>query len=458
MKKRISILMALIMALSLVACSSQNASDTPATTAGETTAQNAAEEKSSEASDQGQAAADGSINLTVMMPLGQWTDNFNTLIDSYKAEHPEIGTIEATFPSSDKYEDLMRAALSAGELPDIISLSYGIMQEQWFPYCADLSTDCPAYDLLTEDQVKLGTTEYGMIILPIYVEGTGILYNTKLLADAGWDHTPQTRDELAKLCADLTAAGIKPFMHQWGETYLNLFNWVGPTWLGNKEGGGMDFLNKMLAGENMDLANDKEWNDFMDTYEILIEYAQEGAIATDKWTCRNAFFLEECAMLVGEGSWETPNINNTNPDLLDHVKQDVLPCSNDPKENYLQIQTITASVTDSGDPARVAAAKDFLSYIVSSEEARVWHQDTMGSPTSIVTLELSDNLPAIAADVVNLMKEGRASESMYTYIPSVLQTDLEEAWARFVAQNFTREEFTKRYQEIFADYAAGKYN
>ena len=457
MKKRISFLMALVMAVSLTACSSSDASGVSDLVSAVSEAGGGTAAKSSMPAGQG-GAAEGSVNLTLMMPLGQWTDNFNTLIDSYKAEHPEIGSIEATFPSSDKYEDLMRAALSAGELPDIISLSYGVMQEQWFPYCVDLSTDCEAYKLLTEEQVKLGTTEYGMIIMPIYVEGTGILYNTKLLEDAGWDHTPETRDELAKLCQDLTAAGIKPFMHQWGETYLNLFNWVGPTWLGNKEGGGMDFLNKMLAGENMNLENDKEWNDFMDTYEILIQYAQEGAIATDKWTCRNAFFLEECAMLVGEGSWETPNIANTNSKLLDHVKQGVLPCSNDPEANYLQLQTIAAAVTDSKNPARVAAAKDFLSYIVSSEEARVWHQDTMGSPTSIVTLELSQNLPAIAADVVNLTKEGRASESMYSYIPSVLQTDLEEAWARFVAQNFSREEFTKRYEEIFSDYAAGNYN
>lgn len=452
MKKRMTLVMALLMSLNLAACGSSGTSQSTAAPAAENQT-----EAGSEAAPSGETEA-GSINLTVMMPLGQWTDNFNTLIDSYMAEHPEIGSIEATFPSSDKNEDLMRAALSAGELPDIISVSYGVMQEQWFPYCVDLSTDCPAYDLLTENQIRLGTTDYGMIIMPIYVEGTGILYNTKLLADAGWDHTPQTRDELAQLCADLKAAGITPFMHQWSETYLNLFNWVGPTWLGNKEGGGMDFLDRMLAGEDVDLENDKEWNDFMDVYEILIEYAQEGAIATDKWTCRNAFFLEECAMLVGEGSWETPNIANTNPDLLDHVKQDVLPCSNVASENKLQIQTITAAVTDSGDAARVAAAKDFLSYIVSSEEARVWHQDLMGSPTSIVTLELSENLPAIAADVVNLMKESKASESMYTWIPSVLQTDLEEAWARFVAQNYSREEFTTRYQEIFSDYAAGKYN
>ncbi|WP_367925714.1 ABC transporter substrate-binding protein, partial [uncultured Ruthenibacterium sp.] len=402
--------------------------------------------------------ADGSITLTVSMPLGQWTDNFDTLIESYMADHPEIAAIDATFPSSDKYQDLLKSALSAGELPDIIiSVSYGLRNQDWFQYCVDLSTDCPAYDLLTDDQKALGTADQGMIIMPIYVEGTGILYNMRLLEEAGWDHTPQTRDELAQLCADLTAAGIKPFMHQWSETYLNLFNWVGTTWLGNKDNQ-MEFLEKMLAGEDMDLANDKEWNDFMDTYEILIEYAQEGAIATDKWTCRNAFFLEECAMLVGEGSWETPNIESTNPALLDYVKQDVLPCSNEAGTNKLQTQAITASVTDSGDPARIKAAKDFLSYIVSSEDARIWHQEKMGSPTAITSLEVSENLPAIAQDVMNLMAEGKNAESLYTYMPSVLQTDLEKIWAEFVGQQITRDEFTEQYQQIFKDYADGKYN
>ena len=54
----------------------------------------------------------GSIDLSIMLPLGQWTDNFNVLIDDYKSEHPEIGEIIATFPSSDKYDDLLISALS----------------------------------------------------------------------------------------------------------------------------------------------------------------------------------------------------------------------------------------------------------------------------------------------------------------------------------------------------------
>ena len=173
--------------------------------------------------------------------------------------------------------------------------------------------------MLTEEQIANGTNgEYGMQVLPMVLEGTGILYNTRILKEAGWDHTPQTRDELLQYCKDLEAQGIKPFMHPWAETYLNLFNNVGNYWLLNKPDGGKETLAKLMAGEDVDLANDPEMTELLDTYEqILIPYAQEGAVSADKWTCRNAFFAEECAMLVGEGSYETPNIQNANPAMLE---------------------------------------------------------------------------------------------------------------------------------------------
>lgn len=454
MKKRWGaiVLASVLAAMSISACSGGKTTE-PADT-GKVT--EAATEKEAEASTPAEKPADGSVNLTVTMPLGQWTDNFDVLIEAYKAEHPEIGTIEATFPSTSDYNDLLKAAAAAGELPDIIGTNYGEPFKEWNNYMADLSTDFPVFDLLTEDQKTLGTVNGKVVVAPIYLEGTGILYNMELLGKAGWTEVPKTRDELQKLCEDLTAAGIQPFMHQWAETNLNLFNWVGPTWLGNKENGGLDFIQKMLAGEDMDLANDVELNEFLDYYDIAIQYAQPNATATDKWTARNAFFLEEAAMLTGEGSWEYPNIMNVNPELMGHIKQDVIPCSNEADKNHMQIQTMCAGVSDQSK--HVKEAKEFLAYIISSEEARVWHQETMGSPTSIVSLEISDKLPCIAIDVLDHVAAGKASESMWEFTPAVLATDLEEIWSRYVNQQISREDFIARYEEIFKDYAAGKYN
>lgn len=467
MKKRRR--MALFMAAAMTAAGLAGCGSSGSTASTEQTTQKTAESAAAATTeDKGSAAGEaidvkslpaGSIDLSIMLPLGQWTDNFNILIDAYKAEHPEIGEITATFPSSDKYDDLLISALSAGDLPNIINIGYGIRRQDWWQYCEDLSTGCAAYDMLTEEQIANGTDgDYGMLVMPMVLEGTGILYNTRILKEAGWDHTPQTRDELLQYCKDLDAKGIQPFMMPWAETYLNLFNNVGNYWLLNKPDGGKETLNKLMAGEDVDLASDPEMNELLDTYEqILIPYAQEGAVSADKWTCRNAFFAEECAMLIGEGSYETPNIQNANPALLEYVKQDILPVSNDADKNKMAIASISVSVTKNEDPNKVACAKDFVSFLVASDAARLWHQETMGSPTAIQGLEVSENLPTIAKDVIDINNTGRGVENIFVYMPSSIYTDMQENWARYVAGAQTREEFIKKYQQIFKDYNEGLY-
>lgn len=464
MKKRrvAALFMAAAMAVTgMTGCGSSDTATTEAakTEAGSEAASKEETEAAKEETIDVKSLPAGSVDLSIMLPLGQWTDNFNMLIDAYKAEHPEIGEITATFPGSDKYDDLLVSALSAGELPNIINLGYGVRRQDWWQYCEDLSTGCPAYEMLTDAQIENGTDgDYGMLVLPMTMEGTGILYNTKILEETGWDHMPETRDELLQYCKDLKEKGIQPFMLPWAETYLNLFNNVGNYWLLDKPDGGKETLAKLMNGEDVDLANDPEMTELLDTYEqILMPYAQEGAVSADKWTCRNAFFAEECAMLIGEGSYETPNIQNANPALLDHVKQGILPISNDASKNKMAIATISISVTKNDDPNVVACAKDFASWLVSSDTARLWHQETMGSPTSIQGLEVSDKLPVIAKDVIDTIDAGKATENVFVYMPSSIYTDMQENWAKYVAGVETREQFLERYQQIFKDLKDGIY-
>ena len=464
MKKRrvAALFMAAAMAVTgMTGCGSSDTATTEAakTEAGSEAASKEETEAAKEETIDVKSLPAGSVDLSIMLPLGQWTDNFNMLIDAYKAEHPEIGEITATFPGSDKYDDLLVSALSAGELPNIINLGYGVRRQDWWQYCEDLSTGCPAYEMLTDAQIENGTDgDYGMLVLPMTMEGTGILYNTKILEETGWDHMPETRDELLQYCKDLKEKGIQPFMLPWAETYLNLFNNVGNYWLLDKPDGGKETLAKLMNGEDVDLANDPEMTELLDTYEQrLMPYAQEGAVSADKWTCRNAFFAEECAMLIGEGSYETPNIQNANPALLDHVKQGILPISNDASKNKMAIATISISVTKNDDPKVVACAKDFASWLVSSDTARLWHQETMGSPTSIQGLEVSDKLPVIAKDVIDTIDAGKATENVFVYMPSSIYTDMQENWAKYVAGVETREQFLERYQQIFKDLKDGIY-
>lgn len=460
MKKVFALILALAMVLGMVACGDKAETSTPENepqVSENTPAKNT--EPDNSGTEEAETPAAGSITLNVMLPYGQWEGKFDTLIASYKAEHPEIAEINATFPSSSDYFDLLAAARASGEMPNIIRSSYGIQDYEYQQFMLDLSTDCYAYDELTDEQIANGTTEYGMVVMPIYLEGTGLLCNMQLLGQVGWTEAPTTRDELKQLCDDLVSAGITPFCMQWSETNLNLNNWVGWTWLGDKENGGLDFLHAMMDGEDKDLANDVEWNEFLDCYEqVLMPYAQDGAIATDKYTARENFYLGKCAMLVGEGSWETPSILEYNPDLVDDVCQSYLPYSNDASKNHLMTAYMTAGVVDCGDEATNKAAKDFLSYIVCSEDARVWHQEEMGNPTAIASLEASANMPKLAKDVVALIQSGNTRMAMYKFYPAAIQADISDAWGRFVGKDIDRAEFTEIYEKIFKDYSEGMYD
>jgi hypothetical protein len=82
----------------------------------------------------------------------------------------------------------------------------------------------------------------------------------------------------------------------------------------------------------------------------------------------------------------------------------------------------------------------------------------MGSPTSITSLPVCENLPCLAEDVLDLMKEGKSAQIIRDSIPAVLATDLGNCWARFVAGQDDRDAFTAAYEKVFQDYAAGYYN
>lgn len=396
--------------------------------------------------------APGSVDLTIMLALGQWTDNFDELIEAYKAENPQIGTIDYEFPSSSTYWDLLKAKLASGEMPDIFGCGYGEQISMWNDYLADLSDMNMAADL-TDAQRQSCSVDGGKTIqvMPIYVEGWGIIYNMRLLKEAGWEKTPETREELAQCLADLKAAGINPFMAHYAETSLALTNHIGSIWITNKEDP-LGYYEQLKSGVDMDLANDPDLNDLLDYYDLILEYCNPDYLSTDKWTGRNAFYLEEYAMEDDEGSWEIPNILGVNPALCDYVVQGLQPISNDAAKNRLQVATINAGVYKDGK--NVDEAKKFLDWLIESETAQAWHQEKMGNIPAHNSTAVLDNLSTLGKDVFAYMTSGKSHETMTPWTPDSVKDSLGEVWSLYVGKQIDRATFFEMYQKIWTDYAA----
>lgn len=449
MKKCLALVLALTMAASgLVGCGSgsapaQSKAEAPQTTAGEAPA---APAESAE-------KEPGSVNLSIMLALGQWTDNFDSVIEDYKKLNPQIGTIEYEFPSSSTYWDLLKGYLSAGTMPDIFGCGFGEQIGNWNEYLADLS-DLEAAKDLTAEQVAMCSVDGSTIqVMPMVLEGWGILYNMKYLKQVGWEQPPATISELEQLCKDLEAAGIQPFIHHYAETSLSLTNHLGSTWITAKDDP-LGYFEELKSGKDMNLAADPELNAMLDYYDLVLEYGNDDAIATDKWTGRNAFFLEEAAMIDDEGSWEIPNIMDVNPALADYVVQGRVPITDDAAKNKLQTASICAAVYK--DSPQLEEAKKFLDYLVKSEYTAYWHQDVMGNIPSLSTVPVSDNLACLGKDVFALMQDGLTHETMTPWTPDEVKDSIGEVWSLYVGKQIDREQFFKQYQEIWTKYAANK--
>lgn len=395
----------------------------------------------------------GSVNLRIMLALGQWTDNFDSVIEDYKKANPQIGTIEYEFPSSSTYWDLLKGYLSAGTMPDIFGCGFGEQIANWSEYLADLSDLNAAADLSPE-QVEMCSTDGKTVqVMPMVMEGWGILYNMKYLNQVGWEKPPETRSDLEKLCKDLEAAGIKPFIHHYAETSLSLTNHLGSTWITAKDDP-LGYFNDLKSGKDMNLADDPELNAMLDYYDLALQYGNDDAIATDKWTGRNSFFLEEAAMIDDEGSWEIPNIMDVNPELADHVVQGRVPITDDASKNKLQTATICAAVYK--DSPQLEEAKRFLDYLTKSDYTAKWHQDVMGNIPALSTVPVSDNLASLGKDVFKLLQENMTYETMTAWTPDETKDSIGEVWSLYVGKQINREQFFKQYQDIWTKYAADK--
>ncbi len=69
------------------------------------------------------------------------------------------------------------------------------------------------------------TVDGRVVAIPYEMGVTPVMYNKRLLQEAGWDRFPETFDELWECAEDLKAAGITPFSQMTGENAWTTMLW-----------------------------------------------------------------------------------------------------------------------------------------------------------------------------------------------------------------------------------------
>ena len=139
---------------------------------------------------------------------------YEQAIAEFEAAHPDIEIKWEAFENQ-SYKTKIKSAMSDPDsLPDIFftwaGAFLGDFADMGTAYCLDEAYK-PFADQLPEvmlQNASYGGKHYGV---PLTMNIVTLFANMDLLAKAGWDHVPQTYEDLTACCDALVAAGITPF-------------------------------------------------------------------------------------------------------------------------------------------------------------------------------------------------------------------------------------------------------
>jgi raffinose/stachyose/melibiose transport system substrate-binding protein len=231
-------------------------------------------------------------------------------IADYEAANPGI-KIELEAFENESYKTKIKAAMMGGDtedLPDIFFSWSGAFLGEFVnagrAYCLD--DYFKAYEgQLPESMLSTTTYEGKHFGVPTTFNIVALYANMDLLAQVGWDHVPETYEDLTACCDALLAKGIIPFGCAGKETWC-VTEYLEPIIIKTI---GYEALNKIFAGE-------ATWNDpdiatAVTTFQEMINkgyFDPAGAALGNDETKAN--FLAGKTAFYQNGSWNTGEVAN----------------------------------------------------------------------------------------------------------------------------------------------------
>ena len=231
---------------------------------------------------------------------------YEKAIAEFEEAHPDIEIKWEAFENQ-SYKTKIKTAMSdPSTLPDIFftwaGAFCGDFVEQGNVYCLNEAYK-PFADQLPEvmlQNASYGGKHYGV---PLTMNIVTLFANMDLLAEAGWDHVPETYEDLTACCDALVAKGIIPFGCAGKETWC-VTEYLEPIIIKTI---GYEALGKIFAGEGT--WNDPDIAKAVTTFQEMINkgYFDPAGIALGNDEVK-ANFLAGKTAFYQNGSWNTGEV------------------------------------------------------------------------------------------------------------------------------------------------------
>ena len=194
MKKFLALLLALVMVFALAACGEPATDPSDAPSGGDDT-------QTSDAPEGGDSTATGSVYYLNFKPEADaaWQE-----LDALYTEQTGV-TVKVVTAASGEYSSTLTAEMDKSDMPTLFQCGNQAGLDTWGDYCYDL-TDTAVYKEMTTDDFNLFGENGEVYCIGYCYEAFGIIVNTALLAEAGYELSDITNFEsLKSIAEDITA-------------------------------------------------------------------------------------------------------------------------------------------------------------------------------------------------------------------------------------------------------------
>ena len=344
----------------------------------------------------GEQEEGGIVEIEFFQRKREVVDLFDEIIAKFEAANPGI-KVEQIHVSD--HDQVLQSRLASNDVPDVLTHwpnKADYVQAALDGFYLEITNDPVADGALPGviDSIKIdGGKNFAV---PVSVNTQGIFYNKDLFKDNGLA-IPKTFDELVALCKKIESMGGQPFIFPDG-TDWTLEQQLRMSLVLDMDG--YKLMDDIQAGKvkTQDAPGLKM---IAEKYLKLREYAQPDTLGTTyEQACFE--FATGKSFMFWQGIWAIPAIQKANPDV--NFSMFALPSYGGLETRVEYGVDLALVIGNTGDEAKMAASKEFVSFIASKEIGQ-YYADVDGSPSALKGVVFNNE---ISKPLVDMVQSGKA--------------------------------------------------
>lgn len=307
------------------------------------------------------------INMFTASP--EYTDAFNAYIAEYKKVKPNV-TINLEIMQAD-YNTVLKSKIAAGSTPDVFQTTAGGDIDTFAEYSADLTNE-PLAAAMT-DAVRSNMTSSDGKVLGLPVKGNlfVLMYNKKLLTDAGITEVPKTTAQLDDAITKLEAKGITPFANAYKEWWVwkHIFQHFVDAAATDAGIDAKTLVGNFIAGKTTFKDHPVLYNNFFNFIDTTVKHGTDKPLERDSNAEVSDFALGKAAFMTGKGAWDEEAIKKITPDFDLGIAG--YPVSDKPEQSQI-ITGADQALRINKDSPVARETIDFFNWLYTSDYGKSW--------------------------------------------------------------------------------------